>query len=132
MSSIFRTSRHALVVLAGLAAAGCTETASETASQTATEAPAGKPETAAAAPAPAAPAEPEVKLEAVKWDEFLKRMANKDAKYTLVDAWASWCAPCKENFPHLVEMHKKYAGKGLAVVSLSFDDPALPKQVDDA
>ena len=72
-------------------------------------------------------------LEKVKFDEFLKRIAaNKKAKYTIVDAWATWCGPCKENFPHLVEMHKKYGDKGLAVVSLSFDDPADAKAVDDA
>jgi thiol-disulfide isomerase/thioredoxin len=71
-------------------------------------------------------------LKPVKFDEFLKRVANKDAKFTLVDVWASWCVPCKENFPHLVEMHHKYADKGLSVASLSFDDPAEPKQVADA
>ena len=58
--------------------------------------------------------------------------ANKKAKLTLVDAWATWCGPCKENFPHVVEMHQKYAGKGLAVVSLSMDDRDKPKQVDEA
>ncbi len=74
----------------------------------------------------------EAKLEPVKFDEFLKRVANKDARITLVDVWASWCLPCKENFPHLVEMNTRFAGKGLAVASLSFDDPAEPKQVKDA
>jgi len=97
---------------------------------------------AAKEPAPAKEAEAPAKkveggveeavLEPIKFDEFLKRMVNKDAKYTLVDAWASWCAPCKENFPHLVEMHKKFASKGLAVASLSFDELAEPKQVADA
>ena len=50
----------------------------------------------------------------------------------LVDFWATWCGPCKKNFPHVVEMHHKYADKGLAVVSLSLDDPAKPKQVAEA
>lgn len=72
------------------------------------------------------------KLEPIKFDEFLKRVANKDAKFTLVDVWASWCLPCKENFPHLVEMNAKFADKGLSVASLSFDDPTEPKQVKDA
>jgi thiol-disulfide isomerase/thioredoxin len=79
------------------------------------------------------PAETAVKLEPVKFDEFLARMASpKTGKYTLVDVWATWCIPCKENFPHVVEMNAKYGNKGLNVASLSFDDPTKPKQVADA
>ncbi len=71
-----------------------------------------------------------VKVEAVNFDTYLARVAqNKKAKITMVDAWATWCAPCMENFPHVVEMHKKYASKGLAVVSLSLDDPTEPKSM---
>ena len=71
-----------------------------------------------------------IKLEPLKWTEFKQRIAsNKHARYTLVDAWATTCGPCKENFPHLVEMHHKYGAKGLAVVSLSLDDPTDAKAV---
>ncbi len=74
-----------------------------------------------------------VELVPVTFDEMLARIAaNKKVKLTLVDAWATWCGPCKENFPHVVEMHQKYAGKGLAVVSLSLDDRGKPKQVNEA
>ena len=71
-----------------------------------------------------------VKLESLKWTQFKDRLAsNKQAKYTLVDVWATTCGPCKENFPHLVEMHRKYADKGLAVISLTLDDPTDAKAV---
>ncbi len=71
-----------------------------------------------------------VSLQLLTWPEFQKHLAsNKDAKWTLVDAWATTCGPCKENFPHLVEMHKKYGPKGLAVISLSLDDPTDEKAV---
>jgi thiol-disulfide isomerase/thioredoxin len=71
-----------------------------------------------------------VKLEPLKWTQFKERLAsNKQAKYTLVDVWATTCGPCKENFPHLVEMHRKYGGKGLAVISLTLDDPTDAKAV---
>lgn len=71
-----------------------------------------------------------IKLELLKWSQFKGRLAsNKPTKYTLVDAWATTCGPCKENFPHLVEIHQKYAGKGLAVISLSLDDPSDAKAV---
>lgn len=71
-----------------------------------------------------------VKLQPMKWQQFKERLAaNKDVRYTLVDVWATTCGPCKENFPHLVEMHHKYARKGLAVISLSLDDPTDGKAV---
>jgi thiol-disulfide isomerase/thioredoxin len=76
---------------------------------------------------------PEVKLERLNWKQFQKRLvANKPIKYTIVDAWATNCGPCKENFPHLVEMHRKYGKKGLAVISLSLDDPTDKKAVVEA
>jgi thiol-disulfide isomerase/thioredoxin len=66
----------------------------------------------------------DVKLERLNWKQFQARLAaNKNIKYTLVDAWSTTCGPCKENFPHLVEMERKYSKKGLAVISLSLDDP---------
>jgi thiol-disulfide isomerase/thioredoxin len=69
-----------------------------------------------------------IKLQPLKWTQFKDRLAStKGAKFTLVDVWATTCGPCKENFPHLVEMHKKYAEKGLAVISLSLDDPTDTK-----
>jgi thiol-disulfide isomerase/thioredoxin len=94
-----------------------------------------EPESApAAAAAPAAKDAAGVALEKVKYDELLRRIADNPSKprYTLVDAWATWCGPCKENFPHVVEMHQKYHDKGLAVATVSFDDPTNPKQVADA
>ncbi|MDX2038386.1 MAG: TlpA disulfide reductase family protein [Isosphaeraceae bacterium] len=74
-----------------------------------------------------------VQLIPVKWTGYQEKVASfKKAKLVIVDAWATWCGPCKENFPHLVEMHEKYADKGLAVVSLSLDDPEKPKKIAEA
>jgi thiol-disulfide isomerase/thioredoxin len=64
-----------------------------------------------------------VELVLLNYDEMRKRFASgTKGKLTMVDAWATWCAPCKESFPHVVAMHKKYADQGLNVVSLSLDD----------
>ncbi len=65
-----------------------------------------------------------MKLERLTWKQFQARLAaNKQIKYTVVDAWSTTCGPCMENFPHVLEMHRKYGEKGLAVISLSLDDP---------
>ena len=78
------------------------------------------------------PAEGEVTLLPVSFDELKAKLAAKGGKLTLVDAWATWCTPCKENFPHLVAMHAQYADRGLNVVSLSLDDPLDSTALDDA
>lgn len=42
-------------------------------------------------------------------------------KVVLVDFFASWCGPCKDSFPAMEELHKKYATKGLVVVAINLD-----------
>jgi len=39
----------------------------------------------------------------------------------LLDFWASWCVPCGESFPWIQEMKDRYAGQGLAVVTVNLD-----------
>ncbi len=49
-------------------------------------------------------------------------VAEHRGKVVLVDFWATYCTPCIELFPHTVELHRKLADQGLAVVSVSLDD----------
>jgi thiol-disulfide isomerase/thioredoxin len=43
-------------------------------------------------------------------------------KVTLVDFWASWCAPCKASFPTYTQLHAQYAPHGLVIVGVSVDE----------
>jgi thiol-disulfide isomerase/thioredoxin len=42
-------------------------------------------------------------------------------KVLLLDFWATWCAPCKQEMPHVKEVYGKYKDKGFEIVGISLD-----------
>lgn len=53
------------------------------------------------------------------------RSAQFAGKVTLVNFWASWCDPCREEFPHMAELYREFPRDQFAVVAISDDvDPA--------
>jgi thiol-disulfide isomerase/thioredoxin len=49
-------------------------------------------------------------------------LAGYKDKYVLLDFWASWCPPCRESDPQLVELYNKYKGKGLSIIGIAWND----------
>lgn len=54
-----------------------------------------------------------------------ERMVKKyRGKALMVTFWATWCEPCRDEYPMITELAKKYASQGLAVVGVSLDQPS--------
>jgi thiol-disulfide isomerase/thioredoxin len=51
------------------------------------------------------------------------RLAEWQGQYLLVNFWASWCAPCREEMPALDAARKQFAPLGVEVLGVALDDP---------
>ena len=60
-------------------------------------------------------------IDKAAFDRFL---AENKGKVVFVDYWATWCGTCKEQFPHTVELQRKFGDRGLIVVAASVDEPS--------
>jgi cytochrome c biogenesis protein CcmG, thiol:disulfide interchange protein DsbE len=50
------------------------------------------------------------------------RLSAQRSKLVLVNFWASWCAPCREETPLLVRWANRYRGRGLTVIGVDSQD----------
>ena len=53
------------------------------------------------------------------------KLSDYRGKAVLVNFWATWCGPCNEEMPWLVDLHKKYAAQGFEILGVAMDDASL-------
>jgi len=50
------------------------------------------------------------------------KLSSFRGKYVLVDFWASWCGPCRQENPNVVKAYNKYKDKNFTILGVSLDD----------
>ncbi|MAZ28715.1 MAG: hypothetical protein CL868_16760 [Cytophagaceae bacterium] len=49
-------------------------------------------------------------------------LSELNGKYVLIDFWASWCGPCRAEYPFLKKAYAKYKEKNFEIIGISLDD----------
>lgn len=62
---------------------------------------------------------PDFKLATPEGDSL--SLSDLRGKYVLVDFWASWCAPCRQENPNVVKMYERFKGKNFEILGVSLD-----------
>jgi len=89
-----------------------------TAPKVATETKAPPPRSAAPPPVTMLPASvTDVELKAVTGAPI--KLSNYAGKVLVVNLWATWCGPCRQETPELVKLHKEFRSQGVEVIGLS-------------
>ena len=52
------------------------------------------------------------------------RLQEQRGQVVLVNFWASWCGPCKQEMPHLNRIYDKYRASGFTLLAVNIDDDA--------
>jgi thiol-disulfide isomerase/thioredoxin len=52
-------------------------------------------------------------------DNSHQKLANYTGQVVVLDFYATWCQPCREEVPHLVQLQKQYEARGLRVIGLN-------------
>jgi thiol-disulfide isomerase/thioredoxin len=63
---------------------------------------------------------PEIALKTPNGSEL--KLSDLRGKVVLIDFWASWCGPCRQENPNVVRLFKKFKNKGFTVFSVSLDE----------
>lgn len=56
-------------------------------------------------------------------------LSQYKGKVVLLNFWATWCGPCKKEFPHFQRFLKKYEAKGFKILAVSIDDARQKSEV---
>lgn len=56
-------------------------------------------------------------------------LAAQKGKVVLLNVWATWCHPCRDEIPELQALHEKYAARGLELVGVSVDTESADQAI---
>jgi thiol-disulfide isomerase/thioredoxin len=71
---------------------------------------------------------PEVEAKLLDGTTLMRVSANR-GKVTIINFWATWCVPCREEMPAIEAYYRKYKANGIEVLAISMDDASAAGEV---
>jgi peroxiredoxin len=62
---------------------------------------------------------PEFSLKDVSGAEI--KLSDFKNKVVIIDFWATWCPPCRQEIPHFIGLYSQYKGQGLEIIGIALD-----------
>lgn len=72
---------------------------------------------------------PDFRAAAVPPERGVRTLADYRGRVVLLNVWATWCTPCREEMPSLERLHREFAPSGLSVVAVSVDDAGGAREI---
>lgn len=63
-----------------------------------------------------------IDLKPISYLDWVDRLEELKGKIVVVDFWATWCSPCLERFPHMVELSETLRDRDVRFISMCLDD----------
>ena len=64
-----------------------------------------------------------LQVDSIGRSELVKLINNRKGKILFLNVWATWCVPCREEFPDIIKLSNTYKNSDLEVVGISVDYP---------
>ncbi|HXE74841.1 MAG TPA: TlpA disulfide reductase family protein [Candidatus Xenobia bacterium] len=77
---------------------------------------------------PSAPPPPTQFTAEAEWVDLKglqERLAAERGRVVVVNYWATWCEPCREEFPELIRFDREWRGRGVTFFSVSLDTASV-------